>query len=67
VQAIAADGVRVERLTLFVDGQPIGVFTEMPVRTFWTLTLGRHVFTVEAIDRDGNVLTGEPVTIVVTQ
>ena len=67
VQAIAADGVQIERLTLFVDGQPIGVFDSVPVRTWWTLSPGRHVFTVEAIDRQGNKLAGAPVTIVVTQ
>ncbi|MGH2594048.1 MAG: penicillin-binding transpeptidase domain-containing protein, partial [Anaerolineae bacterium] len=67
VQAIAADGVQIARLTLFVDEQPIGTFDSVPVRTWWTLSLGRHVFTVEAIDRQGNKLVGAPVTIDVTQ
>jgi len=67
VQAIAADGVQIARLTLFVDGHPIGTFDSVPVRTWWTLSLGRHVFTVEAIDRQGNKLVGAPVAIVVTQ
>jgi 1A family penicillin-binding protein len=67
VQAIAADGVQIARLTLLIDGQPIGSFDSVPVRAWWTLSPGRHVFTVEAIDRAGNVLSGEPVAIVVTQ
>jgi penicillin-binding protein 1C len=67
VQAIAADGVSIERLTLFVDGQPIGTFESAPARMLWTLSPGRHVFTVEAIDRQGDRLIGAPVTIVVTQ
>ncbi|HEY4690189.1 MAG TPA: PBP1A family penicillin-binding protein [Anaerolineae bacterium] len=67
VQAIAADGVQIERLTIFVDGRAIGVFDSVPVRTWWTLSPGRHVFTVEAVDRQGNRLAGAPVTIVVTQ
>jgi penicillin-binding protein 1C len=67
VQAIAADGVQIARLTLFVDGQIIGTFDSVPVRTLWTLSPGKHVFTVEAIDRQGNKLIGEPVTIAVTQ
>ena len=67
VQAILADGVQIARLTLFVDGQTIGDFDSAPVRTWWTLAPGRHVFSVEALDRQGNKLVGAPVTIVVTQ
>jgi len=67
VQAIAADGVQIAQLTLFVDGEPIGTFGHTPARTWWTLSPGRHIFTVEAIDGQGNVLAGAPVTIVVSQ
>ncbi len=67
VQAIAADGVQIARLTLFADGQAIGTFESVPARTWWTLSPGRHVFSVEAVDRQGNILTGVPVAIVVTQ
>jgi membrane carboxypeptidase/penicillin-binding protein PbpC len=67
VQAIAADGVQVAQLTLLVDGQPIGIFDSLPARMLWTLSLGQHVFTVEAVDRQGNRLSGAPVTISVTQ
>ncbi len=67
VQAIAADGVQITHLMLFVDGQPIGTFGSAPARTWWALSPGRHVFTVEVLDRQGKVLTGAPVTIVVTR
>ncbi|HLF27585.1 MAG TPA: PBP1A family penicillin-binding protein [Anaerolineae bacterium] len=67
VQAIAADGVQIQQLTLLVDGQPIGAFDSVPVRAWWQLSPGRHVFTVEAIDRQGNSLVGEPVAVFVTQ
>jgi penicillin-binding protein 1C len=67
VQAIAADGVRIAQLTLFVDGQPIESVDRAPLRTLWTLALGQHVFTVEGIDHLGNRLSSAPVTIVVTQ
>ena len=32
VQAIVADGVKLARLTLFVDGQAIGEFATLPAR-----------------------------------
>jgi 1A family penicillin-binding protein len=67
VQAIAADGVHITRLTIFVDGQAIEQFTSVPARTFWTLKLGSHTITVTAIDDQGNRLEGEPIHIEVTQ
>ena len=67
VQVIAADGVHVARVTILVDGEMIGEFTAVPVRTFWTLRLGSHTITVTAIDDQGNRLEGEPIHIEVTQ
>jgi 1A family penicillin-binding protein len=67
VQAIAADGVHITRLTIFVDGQAIDQFTSVPARTFWTLRLGSHTITVTAIDDQGQTLQGDPVHIEVTQ
>jgi membrane carboxypeptidase/penicillin-binding protein PbpC len=67
VQAIVADGVKLARLTLFVDGQPIGEFTTSPARTFWQLQLGTHIISAQAIDVQGEVHESEAVRIVVTQ
>ena len=67
VQAIAADGVHIARVTILIDGQAIDQFTSVPARTFWTLKLGSHTITVTAIDDQGNTLHGDPIHIEVTQ
>ncbi len=67
VQAIAADGVRLTKMVIYVDNQPIGEFTSSPARTWWTLQPGSHIIKVTAIDDQGKTLQSDPVNIVVTQ
>ena len=67
VQAIAGDGVRFTRLTLFVDGRIIGEFTTSPARTFWQLQPGAHVITAQISDAQGQLVNSAPVLITVTQ
>jgi hypothetical protein len=67
VQAIVADGVHLVRLTLLVDGQPIGEFTASPARAWWTLQPGAHRITALAIDQQGKEYKSVPVQFVVTQ
>ena len=67
VQAIVADGVKLARLTLFVDGQSIDEFTTSPVRAFWQLQLGAHTITAKVIDEQGRTLESTPVRVTVTQ
>jgi membrane peptidoglycan carboxypeptidase len=67
VQAIVADGVKLTRLTLFVDGQAIGEFTTSPTRAFWMLQPGTHVISAQAIDGQGIVHESEAVRVTVTQ
>ena len=67
VQAIVADNVRWKSMTIYVDSQPIGVFTSSPARTFWTLQPGAHTITARVIDEQGQSLTSEPITVLVTQ
>ncbi len=67
VQAIVADGVQLARLTLLVDGQPIGEFTASPARAFWQLQIGAHTITARVVDNQGQVHDSEAVRVVVTQ
>jgi 1A family penicillin-binding protein len=67
VQAIAADSVKLRRLTLLVDGQSIGEFTASPARAFWRLQPGAHTVTARAVDEQGQTFESDPVRIVVTQ
>ena len=67
VQAIVADGVKLARLTLFVDEQAIGEFTTSPARAFWMLQPGVHVILAQAIDEQGTVHESEAVRVTVTQ
>jgi hypothetical protein len=67
VQAIAADGVTLRRLTLLVDGRSIGEFTVSPARAFWRLQPGAHTITARLVDEQGRTFESDPVRIVVTQ
>ncbi len=67
VQAIAADGIRFQRLMIYVDDQLIGEFTASPARTFWTLQLGTHIIDAKVLDEQGKWMVSEPVRIEVTQ
>ncbi len=67
VQAIVADGVRLARLTLFVDGQSIGEFTTSPARTWWMLQPGTHTIMARAVDDQAKTYESTAVRIVVTR
>jgi 1A family penicillin-binding protein len=67
IQVIAADGVRVTRVAIMIDGEFIDEFTAVPARMFWPLKLGSHTITVTAIDDQGNTLQGQPIHIEVVQ
>ncbi len=67
VQAIVADSVRLARLTLFVDGQPIGEFASSPARTWWMLQPGAHTITARMVDEQEQTFESKPVRIVVTR
>jgi membrane carboxypeptidase/penicillin-binding protein PbpC len=67
VQALVADNVRWQTMTINVDGQSIGEFTSSPARTWWTLRPGSHTIAARVIDEQGQSLDSEAITVLVTQ
>ena len=66
VQALAADGVQVRRLLIYVDDRLLEEFTASPARAWWRLELGTHTLTAQVVDEAGQVVESEPVRISVT-
>jgi len=62
----AADDVKLEKLTLYIDGKKIKEYTSGPYKYSWDSSKaseGAHMITVEAVDKSGNVTT-KSVTLV---
>jgi 1A family penicillin-binding protein len=66
VQALAADGVQVRRLLIYVDDRLLEEFTASPARAWWTLQPGTHSITAQVVDNYGQMVESEAVSIVVT-
>ena len=67
VQALVADGVQFQRLTIYVDNQAIGTFTTSPARAWWVLKVGSHSIKAVVLDEQGQSIESQPVRIEVTQ
>lgn len=67
VAARPADGVSPLQVTLLVDGRPLAMLTSPPYQILWPLQAGRHTFTAVGVDREGNELRGNRITIEVVQ
>jgi 1A family penicillin-binding protein len=66
IAARAGDGVSVDRLTLYVDEEPLVSFAVSPYRAMWPLAPGEHAITAVGYDSAGNRLESQPVHITVT-
>ncbi|GAB4535338.1 MAG: PBP1A family penicillin-binding protein [Anaerolineae bacterium] len=67
VAARPVDGVTLDQLTLLVDGRPLVTLVHAPYQALWPMTAGVHVFTATGVDREGNELQSNRVTIEVTE
>jgi membrane carboxypeptidase/penicillin-binding protein PbpC len=66
--AIAAQsGGEAEKLTIYLDGQPLTTLAGPPYRAFWKLAPGSHRAWVETQDRHGAIRRSAEVKFVVTQ
>lgn len=65
IAARASDGVSVDRVTIYVDEEPLASFTAPPYRVMWPLAPGEHTITAVGYDPAGNRLESEPVHITV--
>jgi 1A family penicillin-binding protein len=65
VAARPSDGVSVDSVTIYVDGEPLVKFAAPPHRALWPLALGEHTIAAIGYDTAGNRLESEPVHITV--
>ncbi len=65
VAARAGDGVSVDRVTIYVDEEPLADFVSPSYRAMWPLAPGEHVITAVGYDPAGNRLESQPVHITV--
>ena len=61
------DGVTLRQVTLLVDGRPLATLSAPPYQSLWPMASGTHVITAVGVDRQGNELKGNSVTIEVVE
>jgi penicillin-binding protein 1C len=59
-EAIA--GANFNKITLWLDDEPLATLTEPPFETWWPLTPGQHTAWAEGLDNSGASLKGELIT-----
>ena len=67
IAARPADGVSVQRMTLYVDGELLAELNAPPYHAWWTLRTGLHRITAVGLDMEGNRLGSEAVVIEVLE
>jgi 1A family penicillin-binding protein len=67
VAARPADGVALERMALYVDGELLAELTAPPYRAWWMLRAGLHRITAMGFDMEGNRLESEAAVIEVLE
>lgn len=65
IAARTSDGVRVAKVTIYVDEEPLITIAAPPYRTMWPLESGEHVVTAVGYDTAGNRLESQSVHITV--
>ncbi|MCZ2122141.1 MAG: penicillin-binding protein 1C [Anaerolineales bacterium] len=55
------------QVTLYVDGNSLGSFSEAPYQVWWRLSEGKHQFWVEGVNLDGELVKSETATIEVVK
>ncbi len=60
-------GSLLEQVTLLVDGQPLAEFRTPPYQVLWQLEAGRHVFSAEGLDRNGEQIRSDQVWVEVRE
>jgi 1A family penicillin-binding protein len=63
IAARPADDVSIERITLYVDEEPLAELSAPPYHAWWTLRTGLHRITAVGFDMEGNRLESEAVVI----
>jgi hypothetical protein len=58
-----AEGVALQKVTLYVDGRPLATLTEPPYQARWQMTPGTHTFWAVGEDVWGNRVESERVVI----
>lgn len=65
IEARSGGALRFEQVILYIDGTPLGTFSQAPYRLWWQLEPGRHEIHAMGETADGHTYESERITLIV--